>query len=254
MRARCAAAANCSKSLTVAAGIEAKTDGSDSSAPSQREAAEAAGMSSRQQVTAVRVANVDAEIFDAAVHFDKPPTITKLAETGTKTRLGMTRRRVQAGDGSAGDVERFAKFCAANDPVFVAGGVLKHEAKFAREQVALVDALVDLFVVNIETERWLPRSIAIGDQSSARQSDVSETAMVGDMIAISYLRGHKQPVGIRTRSKHVLFWRYSGYKTIRELVTQTFNRQLRRFFRSNPNDTSWLHPASGILCGEAPRR
>ncbi|MCK9543966.1 MAG: hypothetical protein M0R03_18255 [Novosphingobium sp.] len=42
---------------------------------SQREAAEQAGLSKRQQVTAVRVANVPDEVFEEAVESDTPPTV-----------------------------------------------------------------------------------------------------------------------------------------------------------------------------------
>lgn len=58
-------------------------DGGD--APTtQREAADAAGLSKDQQVQAVRVANVPAELFETLVEGDKPPTVTALAELGTK--------------------------------------------------------------------------------------------------------------------------------------------------------------------------
>ena len=56
---------------------------------SQRKAAEAAGLSERQELTAVRVANVPAEEFEALVESDDPPTITNLAERGTATRLSV---------------------------------------------------------------------------------------------------------------------------------------------------------------------
>jgi len=49
---------------------------------SQREAAEAAGMSERQKVTAIRVANVLTEEFERQVESDAPPTVTQLAEQG----------------------------------------------------------------------------------------------------------------------------------------------------------------------------
>lgn len=53
---------------------------------SQRDAAEQAGMSKRQQVTAVRVANVPAETFEQHVESEAPPTVTKLADMGRKPR------------------------------------------------------------------------------------------------------------------------------------------------------------------------
>lgn len=45
-------------------------------------AATQAGLSERQKVTALRVANVPTREFDALVESEKPPTVTKLAEQG----------------------------------------------------------------------------------------------------------------------------------------------------------------------------
>ena len=56
-----------------------QSDGGDSLI-SQRDAAAETGMSERRQVTAVRVANVPEEEFDAAVEGDEKTTITKLAK------------------------------------------------------------------------------------------------------------------------------------------------------------------------------
>ncbi len=54
---------------------EIKSVGTDTFDMSQREAAEQAGLSKRQQVTAVRVANVPDEVFEEAVESDTPPTV-----------------------------------------------------------------------------------------------------------------------------------------------------------------------------------
>lgn len=53
---------------------------------SQREMAEGAGMSRRQQLTAIRVANVPREEFEALVERGHPATVTMLAERGKKSR------------------------------------------------------------------------------------------------------------------------------------------------------------------------
>src|SRR5262245_51587880 len=52
----------------------------------QRKAAKQARISPRQELTAVRVANVPTEEFEAAVESDDPPTITHLAELGTTSQ------------------------------------------------------------------------------------------------------------------------------------------------------------------------
>ena len=51
---------------------------------SQKQAASDAGISERQRVTAVRVANVPAETFEHAVESETPPTVTNLADMGRK--------------------------------------------------------------------------------------------------------------------------------------------------------------------------
>ncbi|MBT1516590.1 hypothetical protein KIP88_39905, partial [Bradyrhizobium sp. SRL28] len=51
---------------------------------SRKDMAERAGMSPRQHVTAVRVANVPVEDFERQVESAKPPTISQLAQQGIK--------------------------------------------------------------------------------------------------------------------------------------------------------------------------
>src|SRR5215471_17924398 len=53
-------------------------------AKGQLQIARDAGMSRRQAKTAVRVNSVPRDQFEAMVEGDSPPTITKLAEIGTK--------------------------------------------------------------------------------------------------------------------------------------------------------------------------
>ncbi len=67
-----------------ARGDHRKSNGTNTS--SQKEMAEAAGISKRQQVTAVRVANIPAEKFEAAIENEKPATVTALAEMGKQVR------------------------------------------------------------------------------------------------------------------------------------------------------------------------
>jgi hypothetical protein len=64
---------------------------------SQREAARAAGLSKDQQVRAVRVANIPRAEFEAAVERDSPPSITELAEIGTKHQPRPRRSREEIG-------------------------------------------------------------------------------------------------------------------------------------------------------------
>jgi hypothetical protein len=65
-------------------GDRSKNDGTVNSAPTQKRVADAAGISERQRVTAVRVANVSAAECESAVESETPPTVTALAEIGKK--------------------------------------------------------------------------------------------------------------------------------------------------------------------------
>jgi hypothetical protein len=59
--------------------------------------AEKAGLSKDQAVTAIRVASIPPEEFEAAVESDKPPTVTELAEAD---RLGVAGHRVKVAHGA----------------------------------------------------------------------------------------------------------------------------------------------------------
>ena len=67
-------------------GDTTKNDGGGTFAATRRGVAEAAGMSKRQQVTAVRLSNVPLETFDDQVDSAIPPTVTRLADMGRKPR------------------------------------------------------------------------------------------------------------------------------------------------------------------------
>ncbi len=65
-----------------ATGAHRKSDGGDTL--SRKQAARDAGLSDRQRVTALRVNNVPRDEFERLIESDDPPTVTKLAELGTK--------------------------------------------------------------------------------------------------------------------------------------------------------------------------
>jgi hypothetical protein len=138
-------------------GDQTKKDAAVHFAPSQRHAADEAGISERQAKTAVRVANLPAEAFEAIVESPTPTTVTAIAEMGRKRRGPLTEPAAMpprpAGFSQAtyaiGTVEEFAVFCLANDPEFVAGGVLRHEVAEAQKNVAVIDVWLDRFVVNL---------------------------------------------------------------------------------------------------------
>lgn len=117
----------------------------------QRAAAEAAGMSKDQEVTAVRVANVPEPDFEAAVESEEPPTVTKLADMGKQTAEPppSAREGFYEATHTMGALRRFAEKCNANAPELVARGLLDHELEEARRLVHQVDAWLDRFIVNL---------------------------------------------------------------------------------------------------------
>lgn len=125
---------------------------------SRREAAEQAGLSRDQQVTAVRIANVPAEEFEAAIESDKPPTVTALAEAGRKAReavgfdylQGRDPRKFYAATHTLGAMRLLAEKCAEYEPVFVAEGVGSNEVEHARNLAARLKAWLDGFAANIK--------------------------------------------------------------------------------------------------------
>jgi hypothetical protein len=131
---------------------EAKQNGNGMAAGaiSQRAAAEAAGMSKRQQVTAVRVANVPAEAFEAAIESDNPPTVTELAKAGTAARealgfdylQGRDPRQFNAAIHTMGAMRALAEKLAQHPPAFIAGGIDASEIHEAQKLAADIDAWI----------------------------------------------------------------------------------------------------------------
>lgn len=68
-------------------GRPSETRGVASLSLSRKQAAEDAGLSEDQRKNALRVASIDGAEFDALVESDNPPTLTKLAEIGTKKQI-----------------------------------------------------------------------------------------------------------------------------------------------------------------------
>jgi hypothetical protein len=99
----------------------AATGGRPPVAETRTRAAEDAGLSEHQRKTALRIANIPRDEFEAAVESVAPPTITALAERGTTSRsidLGQAERVRLAMAHSS--LAAFATFCSTCDPVFVA--------------------------------------------------------------------------------------------------------------------------------------
>ncbi len=111
----------------------------------QAQAAENAGISEHQRKQAVRVANVPADKFEAAVESPKPPTVTALAEMGKQIRA-VPPESFKRATHLIGTVKRFAEFCESNDPKMVAAGVLPSEDQELRELVEVIEGWLDYLV------------------------------------------------------------------------------------------------------------
>lgn len=115
---------------------------------SQRQAAASAGMSEHQERQAVSVANVPADVFEAAVESSPPATVTQLAEMG-KTSRPAPPGFVQATQ-LIGTVKDFAGFCRENPAAFIAGGIYPYEVMRVRADVAVIEAWLNEFVNSLE--------------------------------------------------------------------------------------------------------
>lgn len=114
---------------------------------SQKEMADRAGISKHQQVTAVRIANIPEETFEALIESDNTPTATKLAELGKKSN--GPRQVDPAATAALGALDKFATFCANNNPLFVASAVGPSLVPKMRKKVGEIDAWLDQFVVDL---------------------------------------------------------------------------------------------------------
>lgn len=129
--------------------VEPKDRGGDRRSPGRcrpggrTQAAQDAGLSERQKKTALRVATVPEETFEAEVESDNPPSVTKLAQMGivSKENYHPSFSKVVSLGGTLG---RLAEFCDQNDPNDLVGAIKEH---YLAE-----------FCLNIATiEEWLQR-------------------------------------------------------------------------------------------------
>jgi hypothetical protein len=110
-------------------------------------AAERAGMSKDQAVTAIRVANLPDDSFEDQIESDEPPTITALAEQGRKPanhvpqyeKLGMTRQQFQAGMYFRGDVETYIAAMGRYDIEDIAAGSTMEERRQLKKNLEQID-------------------------------------------------------------------------------------------------------------------
>jgi hypothetical protein len=117
----------------------------------RKAAAEAAGISKRQLRTALQVAQIPEDTFDAIVDSENPPTLTELAEMGKnfKPNPEQSNPAFPRATKALGTVRRFAEFCEANDPREIASAVMSHEIGPTKKRVGIIDGWLDLFVSSL---------------------------------------------------------------------------------------------------------
>lgn len=118
----------------------------------QREAAEAAGMSKRQEVTARRVSEVPENEFEAAVESDEPPSVTALAERGRTALTEEKPEGFKAATAALGGFRQLAEFCTDNAPALVASGLRDREVEDFARNLTAVQEWIDGFHETRRTE------------------------------------------------------------------------------------------------------
>lgn len=131
------------------------TDATDSRL-TRTEAARQAGMSERQQVTAIRVANVPAEDFERQVESENPPTVTKLAQQGTnpapKPVVDLKGRDPGEFNRSLHFVAEFEDYQRAIEKIDIEAilpGLVETERARVRKAIAAIDAVHDRIITRI---------------------------------------------------------------------------------------------------------
>ena len=129
--------------------------GSSSPTSPRKQAASDAGLSPDQAKQSIRVANVPEELFETQIESDSPPTITNLAEQGTKKavpryeQLGMTKKAWQAGMHFRGHLSDMARHADNFDPQEVVDGSTPKEREQMRQNIKIIDNYLDQLIAKI---------------------------------------------------------------------------------------------------------
>lgn len=134
---------------------QVKTDGAVTF-QSRGAAAREAGMSERQQITAIRVANVPKAEFDRQVDSPNPPTVTALAKQGTtpapKPVIDLKGRDPAEFNRSLhfiAEVEDYASAIAKLDLDLILSGLIALEAERVRAAISKIDSIHDRIITRI---------------------------------------------------------------------------------------------------------
>tara|TARA_R100001460_G_scaffold4898_1_gene13802 strand:+ start:296 stop:955 length:660 start_codon:yes stop_codon:yes gene_type:complete len=144
------------KEIEKAEGKHWKSKREDAHPPiSRKKAASDAGLSPYQAKQSVRVANVSKKSFEDQIEGDSPPTISNLAEQGTKKavpryeQLGMTKKAWQAGMHFRGHLSDMARHAENFDPQEVVDGSTPKERAQMRQNIKIIDHYLDQLIAKI---------------------------------------------------------------------------------------------------------
>lgn len=95
-----------------------------------------AGISDRQRVTALRVANVPRDQFEAAVESERPPAVTALSRWGVEAPKHPVE--FQRATWLTGALRNFAEYAERTRPGSIRAGLLDHEVSEVLHQAVAV--------------------------------------------------------------------------------------------------------------------
>ncbi len=107
--------------------------------------AASAGLTEHQAKTALRVASIPAADFERQVESDSPPTVTALAEQGTR-RLSVEN---EAPNPLLLKFRKLAQFCGDTDAASLAASVPESQRGEFRALIGEVDAWLDQFITTL---------------------------------------------------------------------------------------------------------
>ena len=117
------------------------------------EAAQNAGLSERQKVTAMRVANVAGPVFEAMIESDSPPTVTRLAQLGIDAHPPRPSDFRSDPIRAARAHKMFSSirdFCEQNEPAELAVTFSRDDQELLRTFISNLDAWLDTFMAHLK--------------------------------------------------------------------------------------------------------
>jgi hypothetical protein len=122
----------------------------------QRQAAEQSGLTERQELTAVRIANIPEERFNELVESENVPTMTKLAEIGKKPQINKDHEIFQPKPKGftdaiymSGAIEDLSKMMQQHDANYIIGGANDRHIETIKKNIKIIETWFDTFMINV---------------------------------------------------------------------------------------------------------